>query len=215
MINRKELKTLAKEQLKGNWATGAIITLIFMVLSGAVNYVGYKIDSSSTFLSIFVTYPIAMGMSIAYVNLVKNKQSLQVGDMFKGFKIFGKSVGIALWMFLWTFLWTLLFIIPGIIKGIAYSQSTIIIANDSRVNVKDALKLSMKMTKGHKWDIFVMQLSFIGWGLLVPLTLGLGVLWLTPYISATMTNMFYKLKEESIMSGVCTEEEFTGAQAVA
>lgn len=66
----------------------------------------------------------------------------------------------------------------------------------------------MRMTKGYKWKIFVMQLSFLGWGLLCILSLYIGYLWLAPYMQLTMTNMYYRLKELSLESGTCTPADF-------
>ncbi len=111
---------------------------------------------------------------------------------------------------MWVYLWCLLLIIPGIIKSIAYSMSMYIIADNPNVGVRNALKLSMKMTKGYKMDIFVMYLSFIGWNILCVFTLGIGSLWLMPYMQTTYSNMYHRLKKISIENGVCTEQEFKG-----
>jgi len=82
---------------------------------------------------------------------------------------------------------------------LSYSHPT----DNPRIGARKAIKLSMRMTKGDKWDIFVMGLSFIGWSLVCILTLYIGFLWLAPYMQVTYTNMYYKLKELSIESGAC------------
>jgi uncharacterized membrane protein len=123
-------------------------------------------------------------------------------------------LGITLWYALWVILWSLLFIIPGIIKALAYSQCMYMIADNPAVKVRDALKISIKMTNGYKGAIFVMGLSFLGWALLCVLTLGIGFLWLAPYMNASFTNLFFKLKELSIQKGVCTEDEFNGVTSL-
>lgn len=46
---------------------------------------------------------------------------------------------------------------------------------------------------GHKWDYFVLQISFIGWYLLGFLTLGIGLIWVIPYASATYSNFYRHL----------------------
>lgn len=52
----------------------------------------------------------------------------------------------------------------------------------------------MQMTNGHKMDLFVLELSFIGWGLLCVITLGIAGIWVMPYMSATYVNAYYSLK---------------------
>ena len=74
----------------------------------------------------------------------------------------------------------------------------------------------MRMMKGHKWELFVLQLSFIGWGILSLLTLGiLGVFYVDPYRHATLAAYYENLKEESIHSGMIMEEEFLGSELIA
>ena len=50
------------------------------------------------------------------------------------------------------------------------------------------------MTYGHKMELFVLGLSFIGWELLGVLTLGIGYIWIIPYMQATFTNAYKSLK---------------------
>ncbi|HHU72379.1 MAG TPA: DUF975 family protein, partial [Clostridiales bacterium] len=47
-----------------------------------------------------------------------------------------------------------------------------------------AIGYSKEMMVGNKWRLFCMQISFIGWFFLCLLTLGIGLLWLNPYIEA-------------------------------
>ncbi len=209
MINRPELKQLSKTQLSGKWGSGVLLTFIYFLVFGAANAIGI-IPVVGFFLSFCITAPVGIGLLIAYINLIKSGNKLDPGDLFKGFNFFWKSLGVTLWLYLWIFLWMLLLIIPGIIKAFAYSQTLFIIANNPDVKATEALKISMKMTNGYKMDIFVLFLSFIGWMLLCCLTLGIGLLWLTPYMNATYTNLFFKLKDAAIQNGVCTENEFNG-----
>jgi len=209
MFNRAELKESAKSQLRGKWGSAVLFTFVYVVLVFVASALGY-IPIFGYIISLLISAPLTVGLIIAYINFVKSNNALKIEDMFLGFNIYGKSLGIILWQSLWIFLWSLLFFIPGIIKAISYSQSVFIIADNPNVRVTDALKISMKMTKGYKMDIFIMGLSFIGWGLLCTLTFGIGSLWLTPYMLTSYTNLYYKLKQKSIESGVCREDEFNG-----
>lgn len=90
---------------------------------------------------------------------------------------------------IFTFLWTLLLIVPGIIKALAYSQTYYILADAQASGVEmsatEAIKTSQQLMKGHKWEFFCLQLSFLGWMILAGLTFGIGWLWLGPYLSTT------------------------------
>ena len=87
------------------------------------------------------------------------------------------------------FLWSLLLIVPGIIKAFAYSQTYFVYkdllaatpAGQPRPRYRDAITRSRQLMVGHKFEYFVLQLSFIGWAILSGLTMGIGQLWLTPY----------------------------------
>ena len=98
-------------------------------------------------------------------------------------------------MMLKVFLWSLLLVVPGIIKGYAYSQAFYLLNDNKKLGYKEALEESEKMMDGHKWELFVLQLSFIGWSLLAVLTCGIGFLWLTPYMNTTLANYYEDLKK--------------------
>lgn len=211
MIDRASLKQSAKDKLKGKWGTGVLITLIYFIITGMFSGLGSIKDIGPFFnvASIFISAPLTLGLAITYLVFVKT-DNLVFENLFSGFKFYPKSLGMYLWMILWVVLWALLLIVPGIIKAISYSQSFFIIAENPNVKVRDAMKISMKMTDGYKGDIFVMALSFLGWMLLAILTLFIGFLWLSPYMYASFANLYLKLRESSIQSGTCTEEMFNG-----
>jgi len=99
-----------------------------------------------------------------------------------------------LWRALWSFLWFLVLIVPYFIKVYAYSMVPYIMADDPQVGAKRALKISMQLTRGHKWRMFVLDLSFIGWYLLGLLALVVGVLFVLPYINATKAELYLELR---------------------
>lgn len=197
MFNRAELKQQAKDQLRGRWggAVGAFV-LVYIIMAAASG------------LSLILAGPLMVGLIIYCMNLINSYEKVDIGTAFKGFNIFGPALATYLWECLWLFLWFFVFIIPVFIKAYAYSQALYVIADNPNAGARQALKISMRMTQGYKWKIFVMQLSFIGWGLLCTLSLGIGYLWLAPYMQLTMTNMYYKLKDLSLESGACTPGDF-------
>ena len=99
--------------------------------------------------------------------------------------------------------------IPAIIKEIAYSMTPFILADCPNVPATNAIKLSMRMTKGYKGEIFVMVLSFIGWWLLSGLTLGLlNIFWTGPYMETSMAGLYDELKRRALEHGTVTQAEF-------
>lgn len=102
-------------------------------------------------------------------------------DLFKHYSIFGKAFLTNLLVGIFTTLWTMLFIIPGIIASFSYSMTFYILADHPEMDVMDAIQLSKEMMRGHKWQLFCLQLSFIGWNILAAFSLGIGFLFLAPY----------------------------------
>ncbi|MBF4693638.1 DUF975 family protein [Fusibacter ferrireducens] len=104
-------------------------------------------------------------------------------------------------------LWVLLLIIPGIVKYYAYSMVPYILADNPNIESGRAIELSMDMTRGQKWDIFVLDLSFIGWYILGGLLFGIGVWFVNPYADATKAQLYASLRVNAIRHNLCTPDE--------
>ena len=122
-----------------------------------------------------------------------------LGDLISGFKNgFGRNVITMLLVDVCVALWSLLLVVPGIIKAYEYLMVPYIIADDAEISRKDAFAKSKEMMKGNKWKTFVLQLSFIGWGILSVITCGLvGIFYANPYADATMAELYLTLKENA------------------
>lgn len=93
-------------------------------------------------------------------------------------------------------LWSLLLVIPGIIKQFEYLMVSYILADNPDMPAMDALRKSKQMMKGHKWNAFVLSLSFLGWGILSLLTGGiLDIFYVRPYMEATYAELYLALKQ--------------------
>ncbi len=103
---------------------------------------------------------------------------------------------------LYTFLWTLLLVIPGIVKSYAYRMVPYILAEEPDLEADEAIRRSMDMTKGEKMNMFVLDLSFLGWYILGALLLGIGIFFVHPYYEATYAQLYDTLK-----NGELHEEE--------
>ena len=140
----------------------------------------------------------------------KGPQPVKFSDFIDGFSLWGRGILGGLWIYLWTFLWALLFIIPGIIKSYAYSQTLYLLAEYPELSVTKAMKVSIEITKGKKGSLFIMDLSFIGWAILAALSLGIGYLWLVPYINMTKTNAYHGMLKDAVTEGRIKEEDLRG-----
>jgi uncharacterized membrane protein len=101
-----------------------------------------------------------------------------------------------------------LFIIPGIVKSYAYMMMPYILADCPTVTAREALRLSRRMTKGHKGKLFVLTLSFIGWGILTVLTFGiLYIVYVGPYMHTTFAGFYIELRDKAFADGVITPAE--------
>jgi uncharacterized membrane protein len=113
--------------------------------------------------------------------------------------------------------WTGPLIVSGVIyiagtiivymKTLSYSMTPYILTDNPMIGYERALKLSIAMTHGHKWRMFLLYLSFIGWFLLAILTLGIGFIFLSPYIESTTAALYVKLRDIAIDSGLTSQEE--------
>ncbi|MDF2530709.1 MAG: hypothetical protein K0Q65_290 [Clostridia bacterium] len=105
------------------------------------------------------------------------------------------------------FLWSLLLIIPGVIKSYAYSMVPYILADNPNIGYSRAIQLSNQMTDGHKFDMWVLDLSFIGWYLLGMLLFYVGVLFVKPYENATKAELYLILRQNALDNAYCTWDE--------
>ncbi|MGX6961853.1 DUF975 family protein [Vagococcus xieshaowenii] len=156
--------------------------------------------SSSLISSLFF-----MGISWTHLSLVRDRSTkiMPLEDNLKGFKsgVIGNNFFINIMVILLTALWSLLFVIPGIVKSYSYSQVNYLfhdrLENEESVQVMELITDSRQLMDGHKGRLFALDLSFVGWHLLAMLTLGIGYLWLTPYINATKAAFYQDLIENS------------------
>ncbi len=125
--------------------------------------------------------PTKIGLCKFNKNLYEGNGEAKLSNIFEYYDIFLKGFVANLLVTIYTVLWTLLFIIPGIIAAFSYSMTFYILADHPEMDANDAIKASKQMMKGHKWELFCLGLSFIGWIILSGFTLGIGYLFLAPY----------------------------------
>lgn len=133
-----------------------------------------------------------------YLKIARDEE-ISVGNIFYGFEDLWTAIKANFFMNLFIWLWSLLLIIPGIIKAYAYSMTFFILAENKGMPVLEAITLSRKMMDGHKMDLFLLTLSFIGWFILVVITFGIAGIWVYPYFYATWANFYLSVKEDYLV----------------
>lgn len=184
-----ELRLSARQRLQGNWLNPIIISLIYAIIISLPN----NIQDIGWLIALIVTGPMTLGL-VRYFVKFRRGENPPVESLFEGFKQFLPAILLQLLIAIFVFLWSLLLIVPGIIAALGYSQAFYILNDKPGIEALDALKQSKEMMKGYKGKLFMMWLSFIGWGLLCILTAGIGFLWLNPYIQLSLANFYENLK---------------------
>lgn len=196
-MTRVEIKKWAKEKIKGNMWTVLGAILIANLIGGITSSVMVENEVLSFGVTIgggILAFFMEIGLIRYMTNFINDKEAT-FELLFSKFKDWKQVIITYLHQFAIIFLWTLLFIVPGIIKGYAYALVSYILADDPNIESKDALKLSEEMMKGHKGELFVFGLSFIGWHLLAILTLGILEIWIIPYQQTATTKFLLNIKD--------------------
>ncbi len=202
-----QFKKIAWEQLK-NGRYGKVLLVFFLVnlILGAIG--GTVVASVVTFV---LAGPVAIGTTIYLQQIVENGAD---GNNYpviweQGFKRFGDNIVLYLLKMLYIFLWSLLLIVPGIIKAFSYSMAEWILAKHPEMTPSQAIQRSQELMQGHKSELFVLGLSFIGWFLLCILTLGIGFVFLIPYVELTFANFKKKIYDEAYSFEIIDDEKET------
>ena len=200
-MNRIELKNRAKESLKGKYGEAIKLLLITFAISFATGFViGFlNLDEDiaeliSSIVSLAVAGLLGFGTVSFFLKISRN-ETVTYKELFSKTNMCFSYLAISLLVGLFTALWSLLLVIPGIIAAINYSLVYFVKLDNPELGALEVLRKSKEMMNGHKWDFFVLILSFLGWAILGIFTLGILYLWLVPYMQVTYANFYNSLKE--------------------
>ena len=151
---------------------------------------------------VFVVWPLSVGISNAFLRLLTGGENDILGNTYK---IATKNYWHKMWgmllMRIFISLWSLLFIIPGIVKVFSYAMTPYILEENPELSANDAINRSRAMMRGHKFDLFWLWLSFIGWAVLSICTLGIGLFWLAPYMETSVAAFYEDVKADYEKNG--------------
>lgn len=193
-----ELRGDARAQLKGKWGMAILAMIIYMVVTNVAVGVVAAIPRIGPFFSFIVSLiiagPLTLGLVSFFIRLKRGEEA-NLENVFDGFKNFSPSFILIILTVIFTWLWSLLLIVPGIIKSFSYSMAFYILNDNPEMKPLDAITLSRKMMDGYKGKLFMMYLCFFGWSILCLFTLGIGYIWLIPYMQTAIANFYDDVRD--------------------
>lgn len=233
-MTRKEIKTLAKEKLKGRWTNIVLLTLILAIIEIVASQIAAEYSILS-FANDILLVPAITAVGVIYViKFVSSSKKVSLNEAIPSVNmwirfikmivivaictipviivvVFGEVLFITMAstmhaamfmgglpfdpvMMIWIMAGgiALIGILLGSIVGVFLFPLSYLVAEEE-IGVWKATCKSVKIMKGHKWELFVIGLSFLGWGLLSILTFGIGLLWLLPYIQVTFRTYYLSI----------------------
>ena len=194
-MNRIYLKNRAKQILGGRiFADTWLYALLALTIASAVNSIAGAVLPGVG--AILVTGPMSLGAAYVILKLARTGQKIDFKDLFRGFtQDISQNILLGLLSSLFVALWSLLLIVPGIMKAYSYSMIYYIKADHPEYDWRTCLHASQEMTYGHKMELFVLDVSFIGWYILGALCLGVGTLWVIPYHETAKALVYEQIKK--------------------
>ncbi len=196
MVCNNELKENARRQLGGN-----VISSTWLLLAIAYIVISAVISTSTVFIvgPILIVGPITISMARILINSATTNTDVDLAELLHGFKndISG-NILLGFMYSLFIFLWSLLFVIPGIIKTYSYSMCFYIKNDNPEKDWKECLNESQIMMYGHRWQLFLLDLSFIGWYIVGALCFGIGTYFVIPYHQMSYANFYLALKAQRV-----------------
>ncbi len=177
-----------------------LIAVIILVVSVVVMLVALAFH-------LLVSNPVRVGFARYFISA--REVNTPVSELFSAFRTNYTNTATVMFMHdLYIFLWSLLFVIPGIIKSFSYFMVPYLLAENPDMDGDRALQLSSDMMVGHKMELFVLELSFIGWQILSMITFNIvGILYVAPYYTATMAEFYVAVRSEAFARGLTSQSE--------
>ncbi len=217
-INRPAIKADAKQAMLQAKPNVFLFTLLYIVVSYILSTLSMRMTGTSTgaFLELIEAAEEPMGYAVKYADMSPLRTALFIaidlvsitvsagfvlyclcasrripcayGTLLDGFGVFLRLIALEILMGVFVLLWSLLFIIPGIIAGYRYRLALYLLLDHPEYSPLECIRISKKLMQGRKMELFMLDLSTIGWRLLslIPLT----SLYISPYLNITYCNYY-------------------------
>ena len=218
-MTAKEYRAVARENLTGTWGLSIGMAAVACLLGGIgtrfLPEVNQKIDPSNlqslmdfgallvpaaSFVSLLSLCAFIIGgtLEIGYCQFLldqHDRKNLTFSTLFSRFALFTTGFCQQFLRGLYTALWSLLLVVPGIMAAYSYAMTPYILAENPDMRANEAIAASKALMAGHRWELFCLDFSFIGWSILASLSLNLGHLALNPYKSAARAAFYRHLRD--------------------
>lgn len=224
MLDRISLKQEARGIVRTARVSAYRFTLLLFVVTTVIDLVNNYVSlDEEAVLSYSLTYGVDLGflvmhrafpsMVVWFVSIVcalllqvlsagqviyhlgiRRGEEMPYGCMLDGFSFAGKVILLSIVTYIYIFLWSLLFIVPGIIAAYRYRFALYNLCENPEMGVMEAIRESKRQTLGFKGQLFVLDLTFLGWKLLVAISLGILGIWVNPYIMQTEMGYYQQIK---------------------
>ncbi|MBQ2723681.1 MAG: DUF975 family protein [Clostridia bacterium] len=193
MVSNAQIRKQARQMLGGGiFQQQWLFALIVSLIAGAILGV-------SSIVVLIVCGIIMLGEAKYYLQCSRQEIAVdKIEVLFDGIKgEIGQNILLGVLVSVYVFLWSLLLVIPGIIKSYAYSMAFYLKVDHPEYTAKQAIKESEQLMYGHKMQLFLLDLSFIGWIIVGAFCFGVGTLWVTAYQKSARVQFYRNLIGES------------------
>ena len=227
-MDRREIKRKSKEEVVGTIGTffGVLIVLfISSIIQQAIARTGY--DIILIIYNVFVASILTFGIAYMCLKRTGDDKDISIKDVFCGFTMYGKALGVTVLQVVFVFLWgaliiagtTILISVMAKIGGafmllliaiayvsmiiaimcVAYKyvMATYIIIEDNSLTPMEAINESKTMMRGHTFELFKFQVSFFPWFILCAVTFGIAIIYVLPYMGIAQANFYRNLREQA------------------
>ncbi len=189
MMDNYSIRSRSREFMEGKWKTCALIMLIFCIVCGGVG----AIPGAGFIISLLIGGPLALSLAYIFLRITRG-EDVTVEMIFKGFEDYSRSLVAMLLTTVYIILWSLLLLVPGIIAGLSYSMTYFILSENPNISASEAITMSKEMMRGHKTELALLAVSFLGWFLLGIITCGIAMLWVGSYYYTAIAIFYQEIK---------------------
>ena len=174
IIDRRQLKAEMKEMLRtAQVSPRAMVALYMFILlvmnladaAASLNLADGAGSLMSTFVSILVSLmgTVLFAGFVQYCMAVRRSERVEFASLFDGFSFAGKLIALDIMITVFVGLWSMLFVIPGIIASYRYRFAVYNLCENPNLSIWEALNMSKEQTRGYKTQLFLLDLSYVGW----------------------------------------------------
>lgn len=186
-MSNSQIRAEARRLMELQMGMLILVLLVYSIMMSAAS-------SILNIGSVLIYGPLSLGLAKVLLKVLE-EQKINVEMLFSGFQDFSRSLVAGLLIGIYVFLWSLLLVVPGIIAAFSYSMTFFIMEENPQLSAQEALQASKNMIYGHKWRLFDLWFSFIGWFILCIISFGIALIYVAPYFHTALAVFYADLKQ--------------------